>query len=347
MMASRRIYSRLALITSVLLIAGAADRSEVAFPRDHGAHADAGIEWWYYTGHLRDAAKKEYGFELTFFRVRELSLAHFAWTDVSGRKFRYEEKAHLILPGIADAEAGRLSVSNETWSAKESGGAHQLHASGRDWELTLSLAPAGPPVIHGEGGTSRKGPADADYSHYVSIPRLGASGTMRNGSVTEKLTGTAWFDHEWGPGGLPAGIAGWDWFGIQLDGGGELMLYRMRAKDGSATPFSSGTWVPKEGPPRFLRWRDVWLAETATWKSPKTGARYPSAWKIAVAPAGLEVAVTPVLPDQELVTEQSTGVIYWEGACRVQGTRNGQPVTGRAYAELTGYARPDVPGFAP
>src|SRR5262249_33357316 len=97
-----------------------------------------------------------------------------------------------------------------------------------------------------------------------------------------------------GGGGLPAGIAGWDWFGIQLDGGGELMLYRMRAKDGSATPFSSGTWVPKEGPPRFLRWRDVWLAETATWKSPKTGARYPSAWKIAVAPAGLEVAVVAV-----------------------------------------------------
>src|SRR5262249_4814979 len=202
MMASRRIYSRLALITSVLLIAGAADRSEVAFPRDHGAHADAGIEWWYYTGHLRDAAKKEYGFELTFFRVRELSLAHFAWTDVSGRKFRYEEKAHRILPGIADAEAGRLSVSNETWSAKESGGAHQLHASGRDWELTLSLAPAGPPVIHGEGGISRKGPADADYSHYVSIPRLGASGTVRNGSVTEKLSGKAGVDGEGGPGGV-------------------------------------------------------------------------------------------------------------------------------------------------
>ena len=37
---------------------------------------------------------------------------------------------------------------------------------------------------------------------------------------------------------------------------------------------------------------------------------------------------------------------YWEGACRVAGTRGGRPVTGRAYAELTGYAGRDVPGFA-
>jgi hypothetical protein len=47
------------------------------------------------------------------------------------------------------------------------------------------------------------------------------------------------------------------------------------------------------------------------------------------------------------MTEKSTGVTYWEGACRVSGTRVGVAVTGRAYAELTGYAGRDVPGFAP
>jgi predicted secreted hydrolase len=30
-------------------------------------------------------------------------------------------------------------------------------------------------------------------------------------------------------------------------------------------------------------------------------------------------------------------VLYWEGAVRIQGTRAGQPVTGRGYVELTGY----------
>ncbi len=36
---------------------------------------------------------------------------------------------------------------------------------------------------------------------------------------------------------------------------------------------------------------------------------------------------------------------YWEGACRVEGKRNGRPITGRAYVEMTGYAGRDVPGF--
>jgi predicted secreted hydrolase len=338
--------ARLPIAAAALLVATAADRNNLTFPRDHGSHADAAIEWWYYTGHLRDASRREYGFELTFFRLKELSLAHFAWTDVSRKKFRYEEKAHLILPGVAGAEAGRLAVFNEDWSVMESGGRHRLHAAARDFDLALELSPAKPPVLHGEGGISRKGPGAEEYSRYVSIPRLTASGKLRSGGSTEPLTGTAWFDHEWGPGAMPSGASGWDWFGVQLDDGSELMLYRMRGKTGGATPFSSGTFIPREGAPRPLRWSEVTLAETASWKSPRTGARYPSGWRLAIAPLRLDLAVTPLLPDQELITEQSTGVIYWEGACRVEGAREGRPVSGRAYAELTGYARPDVPGFA-
>jgi predicted secreted hydrolase len=39
------------------------------FPRDHGAHFDFRLEWWYYTGNLRCDSSREYGFEVTFFRV--------------------------------------------------------------------------------------------------------------------------------------------------------------------------------------------------------------------------------------------------------------------------------------
>ncbi|HJW14727.1 MAG TPA: lipocalin-like domain-containing protein [Thermoanaerobaculia bacterium] len=337
--------NRLLLAAASFLLAVSANRSAVSFPRDHGSHPDAGIEWWYYTGHLRDTAGREYGFELTFFRVRDLSLAHFAWTDIARKAFRYEEKAHLSLPGIAGAAEGRLAVSNESWSAEESGGTHRLHAAGRGWELSLSLRAAKPPVLHGDDGISRKGPGPNDYSRYVSITRLAASGQMRNESDTYSLSGTVWFDHEWGPGGMPAGAAGWDWFGLQLDDGSELMLYRMRGKDGGATPFSSGTSVARDGAHRAVRWSDVSLEEQAFWKSPRSGARYPARWRLRVAPLDLDVTILPLLPDQELVTEQSTGVIYWEGACRVEGRREGRPVTGRAYAELTGYANRDIPGF--
>jgi predicted secreted hydrolase len=201
-------------------------------------------------------------------------------------------------------------------------------------------------VLHGDAGFSRKGPGADEYSHYVSITRLAASGRLRRGGKTESLSGTAWFDHEWGPGALPRDARGWDWFALQLDDGSDVMLYRMRAEDGRATAFSSGTFVPAHGAPQPIRWNEVEFGETAFWKSPRSGARYPAKWRIAVAGLDLDVEIEPQLPDQELVTEQSTGVIYWEGTCRVTGTRRGRAVTGRAYAELTGYARRDVPGSA-
>ncbi len=339
---------RAAVLAAVLLtMAAAGPRSEAAlsFPRDHGAHSDAPVEWWYYTGHLKDAENHEFGFQLTFFRVRQMHLAHFAWSDAARGSFRYEEKTHLELPGIASAAVGRLAVANEDWSAEESGGTHRLHAAGRGWELSLALKAVKPPVVHGAGGLSRKGPGGNEYSRYVSITRLAAAGTMRNGPATVSLSGTAWFDHEWGPGALPEGAAGWDWFALQLDDGADLMLYRMRALEGGATAFSSGTFVPASGEPRTIAWQDVTLEEKAFWKSPRSGARYPARWRLAVASLGLDVTVEPMLADQELVTEKSTGVTYWEGACRVRGARSGKPVSGRAYAELTGYARRDVPGF--
>jgi predicted secreted hydrolase len=335
----------LTLVLAALLPANAPD--PLAFPRDHGAHPDAPVEWWYYTGHLSGGAGRSYGFQLTFFRVRDVHLAHFAWTDVARHRFGYDEKTHLGLPGIAAAAEGRLDVSNEDWSAKiGTDGSHLLAASGRAGRLDLHLTPAKAPVLHGENGVSRKGAGPREFSRYVSITRLTAHGSFSSGSRTEPLSGTAWFDHEWGSGVLPAGAAGWDWFALQLDDGSELMLYRMRKPDGSATPFSSGTFVPPRGAAVPVRWSDVRLTESAHWTSPRSRARYPAAWRIVVAPLKVDVMVEPLVADQELDTSASTGVTYWEGACAVRGTREGRPISGKAYVELTGYGGRDVPGLA-
>ena len=330
--------NRLFLIALLALGTSPASRSEISFPRDHGSHPDAPIEWWYYTGHLKDEAGREYGFQLTFFRVQELHLAHFAWTDVASRAFHFEDRSHLALPGIAEASEGRLDVSNEDWFARASEEVYRLHARGGDVELELTLRPNKSPVLNGQEGISHKGPGEKDYSHYVSITRLEASGKFRDGRRRSTVTGTAWFDHEWGPGGLPKEVVGWDWFALQLSDGSELMLYRMRDRGGRATPFSSGTFVPKTGPPRAMKWEEVRFVELSRWQSPRTKANYPSGWRVAVASLGMDVAVEPQVSDQELLTEESTAVTYWEGACRVSGTRDGKPIDGRAYAELTGYA---------
>ncbi len=319
----------------------------LAFPRDHGSHPDSTLEWWYWTGHLAGPAGRAYGFQLTFFRLRDVHLAHFAWSDLGSGKFTFEEKTHLALPGIAGASAERLDTFNEDWSAREESGVQKLSARTAEGLLNLRLAAAKPPVLHGEGGISRKGPGPDEYSHYVSIPRLAVTGTLDRKGRTENLAGTAWFDHEWGPGGLPAGAAGWDWFALQLSDGSELMLYRMRLSGGAASPFSAGTFIPAAGPPQPIAWKDVLLAPKTTWTSPRSKAVYPAAWSLAVAPLSLDLTISPLLSDQELVTAQSTGVTYWEGACRVEGTKGGRSIGGRAYVEMTGYAGRDVPGFSP
>jgi len=49
----------------------------------------------------------------------------------------------------------------------------------------------------------------------------------------------------------------------------------------------------------------------------------------------LNVLVTPTLRDQEL--HQSIPFSYWEGACDVEGKKNGKRIEGQSYVELVGY----------
>src|SRR5450432_94812 len=73
------------------------------FPRDYFNHEEYQSEWWYYTGNLRAADGRRFGYELTFFRrgvsraeskdswfVKDLWMAHLALSDVTGKRFYHE-----------------------------------------------------------------------------------------------------------------------------------------------------------------------------------------------------------------------------------------------------------------
>ena len=150
------------------------------------------------------------------------------------------------------------------------------------------------------------------------------------------MTGLSWMDHEFGSNQLGAGQAGWDWFSLQLEDGRELMLYVLRLKNGRIEPLSSGTVVAANGTSKHLPLSAYRIQNRGTWKSPKSGATYPSGWTIEVPGEGIRLQVEPTVPDQELVTRE-THVTYWEGSVRVTGTSAGKPVRGEGYVELTGY----------
>jgi len=335
------------------------------FPRDHASHPEFQTEWWYYTGHLAAGARR-FGYELTFFRVgldpvrraqtsawtrHTVLFAHLALTDETGRRFLYEQRVSRPALGLAGADTADYHVWVEDWSAGLAGDGrtHRLVGQGASFALTLALTPDKPPVIHGENGVSLKAAGAGHASHYVSLTRLATRGSVVLGGDTLAVTGVSWMDHEFGSNTLPAGESGWDWFSVQLDDGRELMLYRLRRTDGSVEPLSSGTWIERDGHATHLPLSAWNVTARASWKSPHTGATYPARWTVRIPGRDLELELTPVLADQELVFGGPIGVVYWEGSVRVRGREHERSVTGQGYVELTGYtgSRPGLDDLPP
>jgi predicted secreted hydrolase len=226
------------------------------------------------------------------------------------------------------------------WSARMETGRIFLKAKTPELEVELELSPRKPVVLHGERGLSRKGPAPGQASHYASYTDLASRGTLRSGPGAKPIavTGTSWFDQEFGSNQLSREQVGWDWLGLHLSDGRDLMLYLLRRSDGTLEPASSGTLVEPDGRARHVSLEDVSLQVLGRWTSLRTKTPYPSRWRLTIPSAGIDLELSSWLSDQELRTEASTGVTYWEGAVGGRGTSGGRPVACEGYAELTGYA---------
>jgi predicted secreted hydrolase len=162
------------------------------FPRDHFNHPEFQTEWWYYTGNLRTAEGRRFGFELTFFRqavdrqpaasvwdLRDAWMAHLALSDIEGRQFLHAERLNRSGPGIAAADVKQARVWNGNWQTqwtfdpKVPGGSTQtLQAIADRFSFELSLKPEKPPIIHGKNGVSQKSEGAGKASHYISFTRL-------------------------------------------------------------------------------------------------------------------------------------------------------------------------------
>jgi predicted secreted hydrolase len=322
------------------------------FPRDHASHPAYKIEWWYYTGNLACSTKR-FGYQLTFFRigvelepknpsrwtVRDLFMTHFAITDISGKQYRFAERMNRAGAGWAGAHVDRYRVWNQDWEARiDDESRHHLEASDRDMSLRLELDGKKPPVTHGDHGFSQKGNAAGNASYYYSLTRMRTRGTLTLNDESFSVEGESWMDHEFGTSFLEKEQTGWDWFSLQLEDGSDLMLFQLRRADGTLDKHSSGTWIGTEGQSESILFRDFSLRPGELWRSTASGASYPVTWEIEVPKRELFLRLSTRVANQELRTEQSTGVTYWEGAVEVTGTRSGQPVRGRGYLEMTGYA---------
>jgi predicted secreted hydrolase len=329
-----------------------------SFPRDHASHPDKKIEWWYYTGNVRAADGRRFGYQVTFFRVgidytpanpsrwaiRDLYMTHLAVSDARGQRYRFAEKLSRGGPGLAGALTDRYYVWNEDWTAElirnqESGirNQHKLRALSKDAGIDLVLDEGKPVVINGINGISQKGAQPGNASHYYSLTRMPTRGAITIDGERVEVTGESWMDHESGTSFLEPEQRGWDWLSIQLSDNRELMLYQLRRADGSRDPRSSGTVVDANGRPVHLANEDFTLTPGRATFTSKNGAVYPIEWTVSVPSQRIELRVTTPLNDQELSLVGSTGVAYWEGMIDVAGQSGNQAVRGSGYLEMTGY----------
>ena len=317
----------------------------IVFPADYGSHPDFRTEWWYVTGWLTTEHGESLGFQITFFRTkpaidesnpsaftpRQLLVAHCAISDPKRGRLWQDQRVRRAGLGLAEAAEGDTNVWIDRWSLKRNASDYSATIDAEDFALHLTLSDTQSPLLNGDAGVSRKGPAAEAASYYYSLPHLRVSGSIARQAATDKVTGEAWFDHEWSSEYLDSEAVGWDWIGINLDDGAALMAFRIRGARGE-TRWVGGTLRSAGGQVQILQPDYVEFRAGRQWSSPRTGISYPVQWQVRAG--GREFTLVPLMDDQENDTRLSTGAIYWEGAVRAY---EAQRAIGRGYLELTGY----------
>jgi predicted secreted hydrolase len=321
-----------------------ADRP-LGFPADFGSHPEFRTEWWYVTGWLSTEHGETLGFQLTFFRTRpaidednpssftprQLLVAHCAVSDPKRGRLWQDQRIRRAGLGLAEAATGDTNIWIDDWSLKRDAGVYRAKIGADGFAIDLNLAVTQAILLNGQAGVSQKGPAALDASYYYSLPHVRAAGAITRDGRVDRVTGEAWFDHEWSSEYLDSESAGWDWIGINLNDGAALMAFRIRGLHGEAR-WAGGTFRSGDGRTEILAPADIAFDAGRRWRSPRTGIIYPVEWHVRAG--SKQFNLVPLLDDQENDTRLSTGAIYWEGA--VQALERGLPI-GRGYLELTGY----------
>ncbi|RSK37504.1 hypothetical protein EI290_02310 [Hymenobacter metallilatus] len=331
-------------------------------PQEEAVHKQNSLEWWYFTGHLRDVKTGEqFGVEYVFFHFnltgkRDWQMVNFALTDPQRQQFRYDYKVQR-LPQLLEPQLP-ISLSTQKkgqrWTLGGQTGEYVLQGRMADhpgYAINLRTTPHKGLLLH--SGTGYENYGDVARAGYYSYPRMSASGTIEVDGKMHEVQGYLWYDRQWNCNSVTNKGIGWDWFSLQLDeplltesgrtdptgavGHHEIMTYQLFDRNSSRT-VSGGTYSgASRGNEVDLQAQDFQLEVLDYWTSPHSRLRYPSKWRLRIPSQEYDLTLTPLVADQELTLKLFAGIKmhYWEGMCRVEGTHHGRPVTGNSYVELT------------
>lgn len=304
------------------------------FPKDHGAHTDYRIEWWYLTANLEDSDGNPFGLQWTLFRsaIRpdnrqgwespQIWFAHAAVTTPD-RHLATERFARGGI-GQAGVEASPFKAWIDDWYMKGPNlDQLRLAASGPDFRFEMSLGTNKPLVFHGKNGFSTKS-ATGQASYYYSQPFYQIEGTLQFHDQTIQVTGDAWLDREWSTQPLAETQTGWDWFSISFESGPKLMGFRLRDTEG--INYSAATWIETDGTTKAFP-NGAFKAEPV--KTSRVGKlTIPTVWRVQLPEKQVDLRIEALNPNAWM----DLSIPYWEGPVLISGSH-----MGRGYLEMTGY----------
>jgi predicted secreted hydrolase len=353
----------------------------ITLPEDAGLHPLSNIEWWYCYGFLYGDKGSKYAAIASFFSFGEMpcfkghyiifsiidmdknvhrsysfidgkGLANFLfyipyslfynpankrlwklYANLLGCKLPYpHNRMKDVLIQLNPLHLGygdnSLSFSNQL--------SHQFKLSlvGEGIKINLQFSPKKPITLVGNTGKPNR-------LYYYSFSRNNLYGHIERDGSMENVIGEGWFDHQWGRDYKLTFNSGWDWFGIQLVDGRELLMNQFFNIENKKNFCPMANLIESNGSLKFTR--NVKYYPLKYWKSPLTEAVYPLEWNILIPDFNMRLYVRPRFIRQEMPILGHIQAI-WEGACMVTGeeTSPGQqkvkPLIGNGFMELVGYA---------
>lgn len=317
------------------------DRAKI--PADEAPHHKNSLEWWYFTGRLQEKnTDKEYGIEYVIFHFNpqnksDYLMVNFAITDPDNETFRYDYKIKKLKELLPDKLPIDIGINgNHRYELTGSTGNYKIKADMKrhNIQADLSTFTTEKPVLHNKTGYEQYG--DVTSAGYYSYPRLKTDGTLTIDGEEKQVSGELWYDRQWNCIGVWQKDVAWDWMSIQLEQGGEIMLYRL-FDVGSKKTIYGGTYHDASGKEVNLEQDDIILEELEFWTSEKSKVKYPVKWGVKIDKIKADLEVAAVIPQQELRLKFTPihKLFYWEGMSTVSGEMDGNKVNGDSYVELT------------
>ena len=320
----------------------------ISFPLDEGRHTVDPTEWWYTSGHVLGLnSGTNYSFMCTFFYNPAAGFDGFRILNITNDDTG--EFFQSVLPltystlsqSECDIEAAIFQSGTEYFKTKKDTDGnlipfeYELFSNGGTGALDIEFETTKRPLILSQDGYLDQG--FDNYTYYYSQTMNTISGSLTFNGITEPIFGTGWIDRQYGDFNPFFGEK-YEWFSMQLSNGMDINCWNV---------FTVDRTVPNNERYRLL---SAYVDEDNQYSNIDLTIErleyfcldercYSKKWHLTSSTNAIDLIIEAL----HTTTEVQLPFRFFEGSTVITGIVNGNPVTGKGFAELLHmYENPSV-----